>query len=192
MPASKASCQRDAHRHHWSPGLQAGEAELGVRRRQVVADRRREGEELGRDPGAHGVDAEVLGAGVAAAVPVEAGERVEIAGLECLAEDVLGHGPFDHGRGAAPQPPGSGVPVRGRRRASPSKRSTQAKELTGARLNRRGAATGRPSTTRDATATVSGMPNSARTSSSRRTGMVVMTPPSPSVRAASSRLQTKG
>ena len=108
MPASKASCQRAAHRHHWSPGCSPVEAELGVRRRQVVADRRGEVQELGGDPGAHGVHADVLGAGVAAAVAVEAGERIEVAGLELFAEDVLCHGPFDHGAGAALQPPGPG------------------------------------------------------------------------------------
>ena len=97
-------------------GLQSREAELGVRRRQVVADRGREGQELRGDPGADRVHAHVLGAGVAAAVAVEAGQRVEVAGLELFAEDVLCHGPFHHGAGAAlepllgygPRPPRSG------------------------------------------------------------------------------------
>src|SRR3984885_6077452 len=56
-------------------GLQAGEAELGMGCGQVVADRRREDQELGGDPGAHRVDAVILGPGVAAAVTVETGER---------------------------------------------------------------------------------------------------------------------
>ena len=61
--------------------LQPGEAELGMRGGQVVADRRREGQEFGGDPGAHGVDADVLRARVAAAVAVEAGD----AGRSCRA-----------------------------------------------------------------------------------------------------------
>ena len=116
-----------AHRHHWSPGCEPGEAELGVRGGQVVADRRGELQELTRHPGAHRVHADVLRPGVAAPVAIEAGERVGVARLEIFAEDVLGHGLFDHVGHFAPAPP---PPVKG----SPSKRSTQVKEGTGARL----------------------------------------------------------
>ena len=55
---------------------QAREPELGSRRRQVVADRALMLEELGGHDGADGVPADVLGPRRAAAVAVEAGDRV--------------------------------------------------------------------------------------------------------------------
>src|SRR5580692_11748391 len=57
--------------------LEPVEAELGMRGREVVADGGGEGQEVRRDPGADGVHAQVFGAGVATAVAVEAGQRVE-------------------------------------------------------------------------------------------------------------------
>ena len=176
-PASKASCQRGAHRHHWSPGRSPSKPNSGCGVDRSLPTDGRELQELGRDPGADGVHAHVLGAGVAAAVAVEAGQRVVVAGLELVAQDVLCHRPISPrlGRSSDSSPtarragrPRSGRP---RRRTPPALAS-----------DFRGAWTGRPSTTRAATATVSGMPKSARTSSSRRTATLVMTPPRPSAR----------
>ncbi len=65
--------------------------EPGARRRQVVAGLSRELEELGGHHGAHGVDAHVVGTGVAAAVPVEAGERIVAAVDQFATEHVHGH-----------------------------------------------------------------------------------------------------
>ncbi len=63
-------------------GLQAGKAILRARRDEVVPDGNLMLQEFGSDDGAHGVFAEILGAGVALAVAVKAGERVGAAGLE--------------------------------------------------------------------------------------------------------------
>src|SRR5690606_26480181 len=76
-------------------GHEAGEAELRLRGRQVVAAEAGEPEERRRDLDTYSVRAHVLGAGVAAAVPKEAGQRALAACLERLAEHVDG---FIHGR----------------------------------------------------------------------------------------------
>ena len=73
-------------------GLESGETGLGAA--EVVADAPAELEELGRHPGAHHMGAQVIGTGVAAPVPVEAGERVEAARLQLLTENVLRHDPI--------------------------------------------------------------------------------------------------
>src|SRR5260370_39310163 len=69
-------------------GFEAGEAGGWDRGRQIVAGGLREGEELGVDPGAHGMDAEILGPSLAAAGAVEAGQRLRAAFGERLAKDV--------------------------------------------------------------------------------------------------------
>ena len=69
-------------------GHEAGEAVERHRRREVVADRALVLEELGGHDRADRVAAEVLGPGAAAAVAVEARDRVGPAGLEVAAEDV--------------------------------------------------------------------------------------------------------
>ena len=68
--------------HQRSPGHEPREAPLGMRRREVVADRGAEVEELLRHHGADGVDAEVLTARPAAAIAEEPGQRVDAARLE--------------------------------------------------------------------------------------------------------------
>ena len=73
-------------------GAEPGKPELGSWGSEVVADRRAELEELGGDEHTHGVHPHVLGARVAAAVAVEAGEWIHRAGLELGAENVLRHG----------------------------------------------------------------------------------------------------
>ena len=70
-------------------GLEARESELRHGRGEIVAELRGDGEELGSDDAADGVYAAVVGAGVAAAVTIEAGKRIEAARLERLTEDVL-------------------------------------------------------------------------------------------------------
>jgi hypothetical protein len=70
-------------------GLQAGKAVLRHGGGEIVAEALGGSEELGGDDAADGVDAEVVGAGGAATVAVEAGEGVHAAGLKGLAEDVL-------------------------------------------------------------------------------------------------------
>ena len=87
-PASNASAQRAAHTHHWSPSLQAGEAVLRHRRRQVVAGLLRELEELVGDPATHDVHAGVVAMVLAATRAVVAGHRIERARLELGAEHV--------------------------------------------------------------------------------------------------------
>src|SRR5438874_8803576 len=74
----------------------------------------------------------------------------------------------------------------------PSKRSTVANSSTGLRVSRTGWRTGLPRAMTAATTSASGTPRSSFTSGSRRMGMVVITPPSPSSRAARSRFHTKG
>ena len=69
-------------------GLKAGKAELRPRRGKVVAPRFREGEELRRHLDAHRVQAQILGAGMAAARAIEPGDRALGADRERLAEDV--------------------------------------------------------------------------------------------------------
>lgn len=97
-------------------GAEPGKPELGPRGSEVVADRRAELEELGGDEHTHGVHPHVLGARVAAAVAVEAGERIHRAGLELAAENVLRHGvslPRDEGgAGAVGTDGGRPIPAR--------------------------------------------------------------------------------
>ena len=194
-PASKASCQRGAHRHHWSPGCSPSNPNSGCGRRQVVADRRRERQELRGDPGADRVHADVLGAGVAAAVTVEAGERVVVAGLELFAENVLCHGPFHHGGAELGPPPGggSGSPALGA-----GERGSLVAVDPGERFDRVPASTGGGPTPggRAPPGRRRRRCRGCRRARARRPrgapASVVITPPRPSVRAASSRLQTKG
>ena len=68
-------------------GHESGEAVLGHRGAEVVADGALVLEELGGDHRADGVAAAVLGAGSTAPVPVEAGHGVHAAGLKLLAQD---------------------------------------------------------------------------------------------------------
>src|SRR6185503_6080772 len=75
-------------------GTQSGEAVVRAGRHEVVADAALVVEELVCQHGADRVAAQVLRAGVAAAVTVEPGHRVGTTGLELPAEDVaFGHGP---------------------------------------------------------------------------------------------------
>ena len=70
------------------PRDQSGEAELRHRGTQIIADRPLVLEELGGDHRADGVQAAVLIAGRAAAIPIEPGHRVGAAGVQRFAEDV--------------------------------------------------------------------------------------------------------
>ena len=70
------------------PRHQAGEAELGHRRGQVIADAALMREELRGHHRADRVAAQVLGSGGAAPVPVEPGERIGSTWLELPAEHV--------------------------------------------------------------------------------------------------------
>jgi len=69
-------------------GLEAGEAELRHRRRQIVAGGFGEFEERGGGDDANRMAAAVIRAGVAAAVAVEAGHRLDRAVFERAAEHV--------------------------------------------------------------------------------------------------------
>ena len=71
-------------------GLEAGEAVLRHGGGEIVAEALGGGEKLRRDDAADGVHAEIVRAGVAAAVAEEAGHGLAAAGGEGLAEDVLG------------------------------------------------------------------------------------------------------
>ena len=79
-PASCASSQREAQRHQWSPGTSPPNPYSGRGVDRSLPTDLRELEELGRHDDAHGVAADVLRAGRAAAVAVEAGERLGRAG----------------------------------------------------------------------------------------------------------------
>ncbi len=70
-------------------GFEAGEAVLGHGGGEIVAEGLGGGEERGVDDAADGVDAVVVGAGLAAAGAVEAGHGLAAAGVEGLAEDVF-------------------------------------------------------------------------------------------------------
>jgi hypothetical protein len=78
--------------------LEAGKAVLGHGRGEIVAETGGLGQEGVGDDAADGVHAEIVRAGVAAAIAEEAGEGVGAAGFQGLAEDVLlrgevgGHG----------------------------------------------------------------------------------------------------
>jgi hypothetical protein len=75
-------------------GLESCEAVLRHGRAEVVAEGLGGGEEGRIDEAANGVDAEVVGAGLAAAGPVEAGHGFAAAGVERLAENIFSAG-FD-------------------------------------------------------------------------------------------------
>ena len=85
-------------------GFEAGEAVLGHGGGEIVAEGFGGGEEGRIDDAADGVDAVVVGAGLAAAGAVEAGHRGAAAGVEGLAEDVFAAGfeGFGGGHGLAP------------------------------------------------------------------------------------------
>src|SRR5690349_754853 len=68
--------------------IQAGEAPVGTRGREVVADALREVEKLRSQDDANRVAAEILGAGGAAAVPVEARHWVGRARKQLASDDV--------------------------------------------------------------------------------------------------------
>jgi LacI family transcriptional regulator len=70
------------------PRHQPGEPELGHRGGQIVADPALVLEEFGRHHRADGVAAQVLGAGRAASVPVETGERIGSTRLEFAAQHI--------------------------------------------------------------------------------------------------------
>src|SRR5882724_4959160 len=69
-------------------GLQAGKAGGWHRGRQIVAGGPGKGEELGVDPGAYGMDAEILGPSLAAAGAIEAGQRLRAALGERFAKHI--------------------------------------------------------------------------------------------------------
>jgi hypothetical protein len=71
-------------------GFQALEAEFGSGGAEVVALGFGEFEEFGSDYGADGVQAKVIGAYIAAAIAVEAGNRVFAAGFQFFAQYVYG------------------------------------------------------------------------------------------------------
>jgi hypothetical protein len=69
-------------------GFEAGKAELGHGSREIVAERLRGSEKGLIDDAADGVDANVVGTGVATAIPEKAGHRLAAANSEGLPEDV--------------------------------------------------------------------------------------------------------
>jgi hypothetical protein len=70
-------------------GFEAGKAKLRHGSAQIVAERLGGFEESSVDDAADGVEAEVFGAGLAAAGAVEAGHRLAATDIKRLAEDVL-------------------------------------------------------------------------------------------------------
>ena len=82
--------------------LEPRKAEFGHRCRQIVADRLRERQKRGIELGADSMHPEILGSGVAAAIPIEASHRLDAAFGEWLAEDVarIGYRLSLHGFGS--------------------------------------------------------------------------------------------
>lgn len=82
-------------------GLQTGKPKLKIGRRQVVAGRFRERQELGRQYNTNRVRPDVLRPGVAAAVPEKPGHRRSATGCQLLAQHIFGiRGPVNAvGRG---------------------------------------------------------------------------------------------
>ena len=76
-PASNASCQRAAQRHHWSPSLKPAKPCCGHRCGQVVADGLRERQELVGSDNAHDVQPGIVATVLAAPSAVVAGQRIE-------------------------------------------------------------------------------------------------------------------
>src|SRR5258708_33488636 len=95
--------------------LEAGEAELGHGRGEVVAEGLGGGEKRGVDDAANGVYAEIVAAGVAAAVAVEAGHGFTATGVEGLTEDVLAAGDLgvEGWHGLVPFLPEVSIPLSG-------------------------------------------------------------------------------
>ena len=95
---------------------QAGEAELGHRRGQVISDPSLMVEELPGHHCAHRVTPQVLRPGVARAVPIKADEWIRAAGLQLTAEDiVIGHAPiiaYRSARKVSPSSPATQVVIR--------------------------------------------------------------------------------
>ena len=75
-------------------GLETRESVLGHGGDEVVAKGLGRGEEWGVHDAADGVDTEIVGAGVAATIAIEAGHRLTAAGLQRLAKDIT-RGSFD-------------------------------------------------------------------------------------------------
>ena len=91
-------------------GFEAGKAELRHRSAEIVAEGFRGFEEGSVDDAADGVDAEVVGASLAAAGAVEAGHRLAATNVEGLAEDVLAAGFLGFGWGHGLVPFSSSIP----------------------------------------------------------------------------------
>jgi hypothetical protein len=72
--------------------LQANEAKVRHWSRQVVARLLGELEKLGRNPGAYGMDPDVVGPGLTTPAAVETRERFARAFLKVGSKDVLSHG----------------------------------------------------------------------------------------------------
>src|SRR6478735_3700608 len=112
---------------------QPGEAPLGPRRHEVVADGPLVVEELAGRNDADGVAAAVLGAGRAPAVAVEAGDRVGAAGFEVAAEHValppIHHAPNVASR-LGPRLEWRGVPRRCRSPVATTTRTGHGNRLT--------------------------------------------------------------
>ena len=71
--------------------LEPREAELGVRRNQIVTDGRLMAQEVVVHDHANGMFADVVSSCVAFAVAVKAGKRIRTASLEHSSQDVLCH-----------------------------------------------------------------------------------------------------
>lgn len=71
--------------------LQPVEAELWARRCEIVSRGKRELQEFAGHPGAHRVEARVIGAGAAATIAKETGQRLKPAGLQLAAQDIRWH-----------------------------------------------------------------------------------------------------
>ena len=82
------------------PDNEPREAPLGLRGDEIIADRHREGEEVGGHHGADGVGSRIGGNRSAAAIAEKSGEGRVGAGYERFSEDVAIGGAFGGGRRA--------------------------------------------------------------------------------------------
>ena len=105
-PACWTCSQRAAQTHQRSPGLRPAKPYWGMGVERSLPRALEACEEGSVDDAADGVDAEVVGAGLAAAGAVEAGHRLTAADVERLAENVLAavFDGFDGGHGSSLRP----------------------------------------------------------------------------------------
>ena len=89
-PASKASFQRAAQRHHRSPGFKPGKSKAGLAVIRSFPRTAREFQEFGSHFGTHDVQPIIRRSRAATTVAIKSGPRRQAARLQFRAQDILG------------------------------------------------------------------------------------------------------